>query len=228
MKKLTTILQLPIMEILNGKKVGQTKDIIMNLDSKDIAYVLDESTVASLYVIKGEEIKGVGRDVILIKTSQSIQNSQDNSELAKVLGDYYSIMGLDVITMEGNIEGEIVDLLIDEKKQKITEIELESGRTYGTDQIISISDKYIFIQDENDDTDGTEQEEIITYDEPAEEVTEAPDTQGSDYLIGMVLKEDVANEDGTFIVKSGTELTEELVNQAREYGVFANLIMNAE
>lgn len=255
MKKLSTILQLPIMEILNGKKVGQTKDIILNLDTKDIAYVLDDSIVASLYVIKGEEIQGIGRDVILIKTSQSIQNSQENKELSQELGDYYSVIGLDVISMEGNIEGTITDLSVDEKQEKIIEIELENGQTFGADKIISISDKYVFVQEgsggsgtpeaaadevqdiqsieqeavQNDLLEETQEEEADSIQNVEQEEAEVPaEGDESSYLVGMVLGEDVANEDGAFIVKKGTVLTKELINEAREYGVFANLIMNAE
>ena len=243
MKKLSTILQLPIMEILNGKKVGQTKDIIMNLDTKDIAFVLDESALASFFVIKGEDIKGIGRDVILIKTSQSIQVSQDNTELFKELGEYYTVMGLCVISSEGNIEGEVADLLIDEKKQKILDLELDNGKTYSTDKIISISDKYVFVQEE-EDNDGPAEEISISVPEPkpetdakediAEDDTEESEEEPeevkdeSEYLIGMTMTDDVANEDGSFIVKKGTALTEEIINQAKEYGVYANLILNAE
>lgn len=253
MKKLTTILQLPIMEILNGKKVGQVKDIVMNLDTKQFVYVLDESIVASLYVIKGEEVKGIGKDVMLIKTSQSIQNSQDDTELGKVLGEYYSLKGLEVITLEGNIAGKIVDLTVDESLAKVVEIELEDGHKFNTSQIISISDKYVFVQNGADDTNEPEPTaQVVEEEEPevaageaadekesvadetaeveakAEEKAEVKEKDESSYLIGLTLSDDVANEDGTFILKKGTVLTEELINEARGYGVFANLIMNAE
>lgn len=228
MKKLSTILQLPIMEILNGKEVGQTKDIIINLDTKNIVFVLNESTLTNLYVIKGEEIMGIGKDVVLVKTVQSIQNTQVNTDLSNLLGEYYSIIGLDVITMEGDIEGKVVDIAIDESEKKMVQIELENGQTFDASKIVSISDKYVFTQGSGDIVVSQESASQIDseQDSPKEEVKEAEGETG--YLIGMVLSEDVSNEDGTFIIKRGTMLTRELIDQAKEQGVFTSLIMNAE
>lgn len=228
MKKLTTILQLPIMEILNGKKAGQTKDIIMNPDTKDIVFVLDESLIASLYVIKGEEIMGIGKDVILIKTVQSIQNSQANAQLGKLLGEYYSVMGLDVITMNGNNEGKVVDLTIDETEKKIVNIELENGRTFDVSKIVSLSHRCVFVQDAEGKESVKEPELVNAGAQSTKESEKAAPAQETDYLIGMVLNEDVANEDGTFILKKETLLTKELISLAKEQGVLTNLIMNAE
>lgn len=228
MKKLSTILQLPIMEILNGKEVGKTKEIIINLDTKNIVFVLNESTLTNLYVIKGEEIMGIGKDVILVKTVQSIQNTQVNTELGSLLGEYYSIIGLDLITMEGDIKGKVVDIAIDESEKKMVQIELESGQTFDASKIVSISDKYVFTQDSGHTVLAEEPalQNDSEQDAPEVEVKEAEGETG--YLIGMVLSEDVANEEGTFIVKRGTMLTRELIDQAKEQGVFTSLIMNAE
>lgn len=226
MKKLTTILQLPIMDILNGKKVGQTKDVIMNQDTKEITFVLQESTVTSLNVIDGKEILRVGRDVILIKTNQAIQNTQENPELAKALGESYSLMGLDVITIEGNMEGEIIDLFIDMEEKKIAKIELAGGRTYDTVSIVSISDKYVFVQGKgSQDALGQDGENLVEANIGGAQISE--DQQEAN-LINMTLTSEVSNENGTFIVRKGTELTEELIRQAKEQGVFTDLIMYAE
>lgn len=245
MKKLSTILQLPIMEILNGKQVGQTKDIIMNLDTKDIAFVLDESTLASFFVIKGSEIQSIGRDVILIKTKQAIQNTQVSEGLFHELGEYYTVMGLCVISSEGNIEGEIVDITIDKTLKKFLGFELDNGKAYTIDKIISISDKYVFVQDEDDkrseenlvqevvsEENESEEETVEKVEEVVEKAVEDTKTEETEeekeYLIGMVMTDDVASEDGSFIVKKGTELTGEIINHAKEQGVYANLILNAE
>lgn len=89
---------------------------------------------------------------------------------------------------------------------------LEDGKVYTKDQLLSVSSKYMFVQ---------EGEAVIQ-----EEAAEAEDEVS--YLTGMTVTEDVENAEGTFKVEKGTVLTAEIVEQAREKDMLASLVMNAE
>lgn len=212
MRKLSEILQLPVMEILNGTVAGKVKDIVMNPDTKEVIMVMDEGVFSDFHILRREDAMGIGGDFIMIKTGQAIQSSRENPELAKMLTEYYSILGLLVITSGGNIVSHIKDFSIDEANWQIFEIMLENEKVYTRDQLLSVSSKYVFVQ---------ENEERIQ-----EEIKETDDEVS--YLTGMTVMEDVANADGSFAVSRGTVLTEEIVEQAKMADMLASLVMNVE
>lgn len=215
MKKLSEILELPVMEILNGKVAGRVKDVILHPDTKEVCFVMDEGVFTNFHILQKEGAVGVGSDFITIKTNQAIKSTKDDPELAKVLTEYYSIQGLLVITSGGNIVSKIVDFTINEQNWQIVDIILEDGNVFQKNQLLSISEKYVFVQ--------LDEETAI---ELQEEETEKADEEA--YLIGMTVQEDVTNSDGTFTVSAGTVLTREIIDEAKEQGVFAELIMVAE
>lgn len=212
MRKLSEIVKLPVMEILNGSVAGKVKDIVMNPDTKEVIMVMDEGVFSDFHILRREDAMGIGGDFIMIKTGQAIQSSRENPELAKMLTEYYSIIGLLVVTSKGNIVSHIKDFSIDEANWQIVEIILEDGKTYTKKQLLSVSSKYVFVQ---------EDAETIQEDGPEED-------DESRYLTGMTVVEDVTDDEGTFTVEKGTVLTEEIVTQAKEKGMLARLVMNVE
>lgn len=212
MRKLSEIVKLPVMEILNGSVAGKVKDIVMNPDTKEVIMVMDEGVFSDFHILRREDAMGIGGDFIMIKTGQAIQSSRENPELAKMLTEYYSIIGLLVVTSKGNIVSHIKDFSIDEANWQIVEIILEDGKTYTKKQLLSVSSKYVFVQ---------EDAETIQEDGPEED-------DEARYLTGMTVVEDVTDDEGTFTVEKGTVLTEEIVTQAKEKGMLARLVMNVE
>lgn len=212
MRKLSEIMKLPVMEILNGSVAGKVKDIVMNPDTKEVIMVMDEGVFSDFHILRREDAMGIGGDFIMIKTGQAIQSSRENPELAKMLTEYYSIIGLLVVTSKGNIVSHIKDFSIDEANWQIVEIMLEDGKTYTKNQLLSVSSKYVFVQ---------EDEDAIQEDEPEKE-------DEVNYLTGMTVIEDVTDEEGIFTIEKGTVLTEEIVMQAKEKDMLARLVMNVE
>lgn len=215
MKTLSTVIKLPVLEMLNGKVLSNVKDIVMNPDTKEAVLVLEESTFADLHVLRKEDTEGIGNDYIVVKTSTSVKSTQEDAELAAKLGGYYSIIGLTVISSAGNIMGKITDFTIDESAWTVAEVEIEGGEHFDIGKVVSVSEKYMFVQD-------AQAKEAAVDNEPAEEKDE------SAYLIGMTLKEDVTDEDGTYMIEKGTVLTAEHVEEAKRLGFLAELVMNAE
>lgn len=205
-------MKLPVMEILNGSVAGKVRDIVMNPDTKEVIMVMDEGVFSDFHILRREDAMGIGGDFIMIKTGQAIQSSRENPELAKMLTEYYSIIGLLVVTSKGNIVSHIKDFSIDEANWQIVEIMLEDGKTYTKNQLLSVSSKYVFVQ---------EDEDAIQEDEPKKE-------DEVNYLTGMTVIEDVTDEEGIFTIEKGTVLTEEIVMQAKEKDMFARLVMNVE
>lgn len=219
MRKLSEIRELPVMEILNGSVAGKVRDIVMNPDTKEVIMVMEEGVFFDYHILRKEDAMGIGHDFIMIKTGQAIQSSRENAELAKLLTEYYSIIGLMVITSKGNIVSHIKDISIDEDSWQIAEIILEDGKVYTKNQLLSVSSKYVFVQEDEDTV--SEEEDTVQ-----EEETEKEDEVS--YLTGMTVMEDVTNADGTFTVTKGTVLTEEVVAQAKEQDMLARLVMNVE
>ncbi len=220
------------MEILNGSVAGKVKDIVMNPDTKEVIMVTDEGMFSDFHILRREEVMGIGGDFIMIKTEQAIQSSRQNPKLAEMLTEYYSILGLLVVTSTGNIVSRIQDFSIDEKNWKLVEIMLEDGKVYTKDQLLSISSKYVFVQEGEVTTPNSEvttpnsEEAVKDGEETAQ--TEADIEGVTNFLAGMTVTADIANEDGTFKIEKGTILTEEIVEQAKGEGILSSLIMNVE
>lgn len=225
MRKLSEIVKLPVMEILNESVAGKVKDIVMNPDTKEVIMVTDEGMFSDFHILRREEVMGIGGDFIMIKTEQAIQSSRQNPKLAEMLTEYYSILGLLVVTSTGNIVSRIQDFSIDEKNWKLVEIMLEDGKVYTKDQLLSISSKYVFVQ-EGEVTTPNSEEAVKDGEETAQ--TEADIEGVTNFLAGMTVTADIANEDGTFKIEKGTILTEEIVEQAKGEGILSSLIMNVE
>ena len=59
MRKLSEILQLPVMEILNGTVAGKVKDIVMNPDTKEVIMVMDEGVFSDFHILRREDTMGI-------------------------------------------------------------------------------------------------------------------------------------------------------------------------
>lgn len=216
MKKLSEILELPVMEILNGKVAGRVKDVILHPDTKEVCLVMDEGVFSDFHILQKEGTVGIGSDFITIKTSQAIKSTKESPEFAKILTEYYSIQGLLVITSGGDIVSKIVDFTINEQNWQIVDIILEDDNVFQKNQLLSISEKYVFVQTEE------------TVEEVQEETAENEELDEEAYLIGMTVQADVTSEDGLFTISTGTMLTKKIIDEAKEQGILAELIMAAE
>ncbi|MEF9941251.1 MAG: PRC-barrel domain-containing protein [Lachnospiraceae bacterium] len=235
MKKVTTILTLPIVEILEGKTIGKAQDVIINPDTKDIFLVLESTRAGNISLLSPKDIEGIGEDFILIKTVASIKKLSQYTELIQDLSSCYSIMGIKVVTNQGNIIGKIVDFELEEATGDIVTVFLDNGDSFEGTQILSICENYVFIHAEKQVETNASSETESSADSltPSVEVQEVSEPQAGlsadeQYLVGLVLQKDIASADGEYTLAEGTTLTADIIQEAKTHELVTLLTMYAE
>ena len=200
MYKATELLALPIRDIKEGAYHGQAKDILFSAKKGQYFLELNKKCLGQAEILASEDIAGIGKDFILIEKKSDIKGVLLADEILRFqLSESYVLLGVEVVDEAGCQLGKVVDLTIDEAGV-VSSIVLDGGATLEKDEIISVCSEVIFVRGKG----GFKEAESLEEEKP-----EVP--------IGLTVNEDVVSEDGSFEIKKGSVITEEIFKKAMEH-----------
>ncbi len=237
MKKSQEILGLPVFSILDGRKLGQVKDLVINPEEAKVEFILvsNGSWYVGARVLPFKAVMGVGEHAVTTESESHLTAINETSTANSLLQRNIEVKGNRVLTNKGNLIGVVSEYEIDEHtgkmvrleyrtaldESKIEIVDAENVLTYGADVIV-IKEKA-----------GTAQPPTspAPISESIKEGTGSPSSDGTNlfkerqkqFLLGKRVIQDIKDANGTVIIPEGTVVTEEICDLAESKGKFVEL-----
>lgn len=231
MKKRQEIIGLPVYSIIDGRKIGQVQDLVVNPEEGRVDFVLVNN--AAWYdgakVLPFIDVMGIGEHALTTESSNLLTNIQNNKTASELLDRSIEIIGCTVLTNKGNIIGKVSEYMINENDGQIAALEylnnqndtdeVESDRvlTYGAEVIIV---KEITLAQEKVDA---LQDIAVNSKNPESASTDFFKEKQKQFLIGKTITQNIKDDNGEILFAEGTVITEEICAQAEAKGKFIEL-----
>ncbi|MFA7148316.1 MAG: PRC-barrel domain-containing protein [Syntrophomonadaceae bacterium] len=235
MKKSQEIIGLPVFSIVDGKKIGQVKDLVINPEEGKLDFILvsNGSWYVGARVLPYKAVMGIGEHAVTTESENLLSNIGDTSSASNLLQRNIEIKGNRVLTNKGNLIGVISEYEVDEISGKIIRLEYKTAQdeskidiveaadvlTYGADVIV-VREK----QDSPHPGNPSESEDIASKVSGGENDGAAFfKARQKQFLLGKKLVQDVKDASGNILIAQGTLITEEIISLAEQYNRFTEL-----
>lgn len=152
MKKSQEIIGLPVFSIVDGRKIGQVKDLVINPEEGKVDFLMvsNGSWYVGAKVLPFTSVIGIGEHAVTTESEGQLAVVSENPSANALLQRNIEVKGNRVLTNKGNLIGIIVEYEIDENAGQILRIEyrsaldektmaiIEAGNilTYGSDIVV--------------------------------------------------------------------------------------------
>lgn len=235
MKKSQEIIGLPVFSIVDGKKIGQVKDLVINPEEGKLDFILvsNGSWYVGARVLPYKAVMGIGEHAVTTESETLLSNIGDTSSASNLLQRNIEIKGNRVLTNKGNLIGVISEYEVDEISGKIVRLEYKTAEdeskidiveaadvlTYGTDVIVVREN-----QESPNPSNPSESEDIAP--KPSGGETDGAaffKQRQKQFLLGKKLIQDVKDAAGNILIAEGTLITEEIIDLAEQHNRFTEL-----
>lgn len=212
MKKASEVLGLKVMGIREGLESGMAQDFMIDAETKNVEYlILKDSDGYGFRAIAIGDVLGIGADYIMTPTVDNAKKMYESKEILEVIEKGFFILGSTALSSAGDIVGRVTDFSFDEKTGALDTLILDSGQAFEGQKIASLAGKMVFL-----DPSGSSILKPVLQEESAPQPS-LLEQESMAYLLGKIVREDVASSDGTLRITAGTILTEELLAKAAQY-----------
>lgn len=152
MKKTQEIIGLPVFAILDGKKIGQVKDLVINPEEGKVDFILvsNRNWYDGARVLGYKSVMGIGEHAVTTESENLLTTINETANANKLLERHIELKGNRVLTNKGNLIGVISEYIVDEDtgaiaclefrtaedESKIEIIDAKQVMTYGVDVIV--------------------------------------------------------------------------------------------
>lgn len=236
MKKTQDIIGLPVFSVLEGRKGGEIKELVINPDTGKVNYLLvsNDRWYWGARVLVYESVLGVGEHAVTTESDSHLKLLADVAEARTLLLRNIEVKGSRLLTDQGDLIGTINEYEFDEKSGSIVKLYYQPVREetgvleIGADNVLTYGAEVIVIK-------GMAAGSPITplADQPNDVSPKPAETEADgaalfkkrqrEYLIGKKAQRDLTNDNGEIIVTEGTIITEEVIALAEQYKKFIEL-----
>ncbi|MEF2279696.1 PRC-barrel domain-containing protein [Deinococcus sp. YIM 134068] len=233
----------PIIAIESGEKIETVRDLVFDHQANEVLGLLvDEGGwFRAAKVVPFEAIRSIGEDAIMIGSPEEITSTREDGRLADVLDSKTSLVGMTLLTTDGQNLGKIADVFFDERTGQVEGYEatggifsdLSSGRTFvpapenvqiGQDAaIVPISVAAAMQEQEAGGLKGAYQSAAESVKQGYGNIAEATKERQREYVVGKTAGGDLTLDDGTVLIHKGDTITEEQATRAEEAGKLTSL-----
>ncbi|MBB6017151.1 PRC-barrel domain-containing protein [Deinococcus radiopugnans] len=227
-----------IVTLDSGQRIDSVHDLIFDHQANEVLGLLvDEGGwFRAAKVVPFEMIRAIGEDAIMIDSADQVTTTRDDGRLADVLDSKISLIGMALLTTDGQDLGKIADVYFDETTGKVEGYEttgglfsdLSNGRTFvpapdavqiGTDTaMVPLSVAAAMQEQEPGGLKGALSSAGDSLKGVYENIADATKERQKEYAIGKTAGGDLTLDDGTVIVSKGETITAEQAEQAEENG----------
>ncbi|QLG12214.1 PRC-barrel domain-containing protein [Deinococcus sp. D7000] len=236
-----------IVAIDSGQRIDSVHDLIFDHQANEVLGLLvDEGGwFRAAKVVPFEMIRSIGEDAIMIDSAQHVTTTRDDDRLADVLDSKISLIGMTLLTTEGQDLGKIADVYFDEKTGRVEGYEatggvfsdLSNGRTFVPAPenvqigehaaIVPVSVASAMQEQEPGGLRGAFGSAGDSIRGAYENIADATRERQKEYAIGKTAGGDVTLDDGTVIVAKGETITAEQAERAEQHGRLGALATTA-
>jgi uncharacterized protein YrrD len=236
-----------IVAIDSGQRLDSVHDLIFDHQANEVLGLLvDEGGwFRAAKVVPFEMVRSIGEDAIMIDSADQVTTTRDDDRLADVLDSKISLIGMTLLTTDGQDLGKIADVYFDEQTGRVEGYEatggvfsdLSNGRTFvpapehvqiGEDAaIVPVSVAAAMQEQEAGGLKGALSSAGDSIKGAYGNIADATRERQKEYAIGKTAGGDVTLDDGTVIVHKGETITAEQADRAEQHGKLGALATTA-
>lgn len=176
MKKSQEIIGLPVFSVLDGKKIGQVKDLVINPEEGKVDFILvsNRNWYVGARVLAYKSVMGIGEHAVTTESENSLTSINETANANNLLERNVELKGNRVLTNKGNLIGVISEYEIDENTGKISRLEYRTAEDESKIEVIESEqvmtygiDVLVIKQNGGGGPIAPNREEIITPPQPA-------------------------------------------------------------
>lgn len=109
MKKTQEIIGLPVFSVLDGKKIGQVKDLVINPEEGKVDFILvsNRNWYDGARVLGYKSVMGIGEHAVTTESENLLTTINETANANKLLERHIELKGNRVLTNRGNLIGVI-------------------------------------------------------------------------------------------------------------------------
>lgn len=232
MKKSQEIIGLPVFSILDGREIGQVKDLVVNPEEGKVYFILvsNGSRYAGARVLPYSAVMGVGEHAVTTESANQLTSITENSQANSLLERNIEVIGSRVLTDKGNFIGVISEYEVDEESGALVQLQYKPSQDESqvelieAEQVLTYGSDVVVIKESS----GSPSKSIPSG--PAGE-TVPTESDGATYfkqkqrefLVGKKVIQDIKDAAGQIIIAAGSVVTEDIINLAENNGKFTEL-----
>lgn len=138
MKKSQEIIGLPVFSILDGKKIGQVKDLVINPEEGKVDFILvsNRNWYVGARVLAYKSVMGIGEHAVTTESENLLTTIDETANANNLLERNIELKGNRVLTNKGNLIGVISEYVVDEENGKIFRLEYRTAQDESKIEII--------------------------------------------------------------------------------------------
>lgn len=235
MKRSQEIIGLPVFSIIDGVKIGQVKDLVINPEEGRVDFILvaNSSWYTGAKVLPFQDVVGIGEHAVTTESPAMLLNIEESEEARKLLERNIQIKGTRVLTNKGNLIGVISEFEVDtetghlarleyktaQDEMKLEIIEADDVLTYGTEVVVVREKGSNYVKREVPKTETGEEEKEAGLSEGAMFFKERQKA----FILGKKVIQDIKGAAGEILIPEGTIVTEEIIALAEANNKFVEL-----
>lgn len=235
MKKSQEIIGLPVFSIVDGRKIGQVKDLVINPEEGKVDFILvsNGSWYVGARVLPFKAVLGVGEHAVTTESESQLTSINDTSTANNLLQRNIEVKGNRVLTKRGNLIGVVSEYEIDENTGKLFRLEYKTAQDESQTEIVEAENVLTYGADvivvkERPSSPGTPQS---GYSVDSSKEAGALPSEGTalfkekqkQFLLGKKVIQDIKDSSGNVIIAEGTVVTEDIFTLAEQKGKFMEL-----
>lgn len=235
MKKSQEIIGLPVFSIIDGAKIGQVKDLVINPEEGKVDFILvsNSNWYAGAKVLPFKDVVGIGEHAVTTESEAMLLILDESEEAKSLLDRNIQIKGTRVLTNKGNLIGVISEFEVDtetgslskleyktaQDEMKLDIIEAEDVLTYGSEVVVVREKDSSYVKK------AVPEEKVSPGEKPdvtSEGAAFFRERQRA-FLLGKKVIQDVKDNKGEILIPEGTVVTEEIIALAEANNKFVEL-----
>ncbi len=217
MKKATEVLGLKVMGVKEGRDKGVIQDIVINAAKKSVEYlILKDSRGYGFYALAFKDVLGAGADYAVTASVENVKKLYESKELLEATEKGFYILGATALSNTGDIIGEVADFCFSMKSGQLEKVILGDGAEFTFAQIETLAGSTVFIRLDDAQSDAAAEDPKLSQIEG----------ESIKFLLGKTVKNTTESEDGKFVVKENTVLTQSILDEAVKHDAILLLTLN--
>ena len=229
MKKSQEVIGLPVFSIVDGRKIGQVKDLVINPEEGKVDFILvsNGSWYVGARVLPYRAVMGVGEHAVTTESENMLTNINETANANSLLERNIEVKGNRGLTNKGNLIGIINEYEVEEETGKIKKLHYKTAQDetrvefIDAEQVLTYGADVVVIKEKPDNKP----------DNPPTDETAETEMDGASYfkqkqkefLTGKKVVQDIKDASGQVIVAEGTVVDEDIIKLAESNGRFVEL-----
>lgn len=148
MEKLSRIVGLRMLAIKEGVECGKIREVVLDVEKKSVRYIVLDTNKGcfGLKLLENALVTSTGQDYATTATSETIINFWENEEAMKLAFTDADLIGARVVSNQGDVVGQIMDIVFDVKSGEIEKYILEGGEVLDKGAVVHIARGMVFVE----------------------------------------------------------------------------------